>query len=71
MTIFAPTNDAFASLEKQGRWDKNVSREMKRKMLTRLFVINRKILPTDFKNDMIVQAVSGEKLRLNVYSRVF
>ena len=43
---------------------------MMQKMLGRVFVLHKKILPNDIKNEMIVETMSGEKLRLNVYPTV-
>lgn len=69
MTIFAPTNDAFRNF-RENPWMKNVTQEMMKKMFGRLFVLRRKIIPSDMRNDMMLEASSGEKLRLNIYPRV-
>ena len=69
LTIFAPSNDAFKYL-RENPWTKNLTHEMMQKLLGRAFVLHRKILPDDIKNEMIVSTMSGEKLRLNVYPRV-
>ena len=70
MTVFAPTNEAFKFLRENSEWKMNMNHEMMKKMLGRVFVLHRKILPYDIENEMIVDTLSGEKLRLNVYPRV-
>ncbi len=70
MTIFAPSNTAFKFL-RENPWTKNMTHEMMVKLLSRVFVHRRKLLPADIRNEMMVEADSGEKLRLNVYPKVF
>lgn len=69
MTIFAPSNEAFKNL-KQNPWTKNMTHGMMEKLLGRLVVLRRKLLPADVRNEMIVDTASNEKLRLNVYPKV-
>lgn len=69
MTIFAPSNTAFKFL-RENPWTKNMTHEMMVKLLSRVFVHRRKLLPADIRNEMMVEADSGEKLRLNVYPKV-
>lgn len=40
------------------------------KVLGRLFVLHRKLMPTDVRNEMMVDTASREKLRLNIYPKV-
>lgn len=44
--------------------------EMWSKVLRRSFVVNRRILPSDITNELVVGTVSGEKLRFNIYNKV-
>lgn len=69
MTIFAPSNEAFKNL-KQNPWTENMTHGMMEKLLGRLVVLRRKLLPADVRNEMIVDTASNEKLRLNVYPKV-
>ncbi|EFX69557.1 hypothetical protein DAPPUDRAFT_328996 [Daphnia pulex] len=69
MTIFAPTNEAFHHL-RENRWTRNLTHDMMVKVLGRLFVLHRKLLPTDVRNEMMVETASQEKLRLNIYPKV-
>ncbi|XP_057374790.1 transforming growth factor-beta-induced protein ig-h3-like [Daphnia carinata] len=69
MTIFAPSNEAFKNL-KNNPWTKNMTHGMMEKLMGRLVVLRRKLLPADVRNEMIVDTVSNEKLRLNVYPKV-
>lgn len=69
MTIFAPTNEAMSQL-KDAPWARGMGRERMKRMLTSIIVPKRKILPGDIRNDMVVEALSRDKLRLNVYPRV-
>lgn len=41
--------------------------ELMKKILLRGFVVNRKVLPAEITNEMIVETISGEKLRFNIY----
>lgn len=40
------------------------------KLLRRSFVVNRRILPTDITNEMVIDTISGDKLRFNIYNTV-
>jgi hypothetical protein len=69
MTIFAPSNEAFRLL-RENRWTKNMTHDMMVKVLGRLVVPHRKLLPTEVRNEMMVETASQEKLRLNIYPKV-
>ncbi|EFX69556.1 hypothetical protein DAPPUDRAFT_328997 [Daphnia pulex] len=69
MTIFAPSNEAFRLL-RENRWTKNMTHDMMVKVLGRLVVPHRKLLPTEVRNEMMVETASNEKLRLNIYPKV-
>ena len=69
MTVFAPTNEAFHRL-KENPWTKNMTHDMMVKLLSRLFVLHRKLLPTDVRNEMMIETASQEKIRLNIYPKV-
>ena len=40
------------------------------KVLGRLFVLQRKLMPTEVRNEMMLDTASREKLRLNIYPKV-
>ena len=69
MTIFAPSNDAFHHL-RENPWTKNLTHNMMVKVLGRLFVLQRKLMPTEVRNEMMLDTASREKLRLNIYPKV-
>nr|CAH0099299.1 unnamed protein product [Daphnia galeata] len=69
MTIFAPSNDAFLHL-RENPWTKNLTHNMMVKVLGRLFVLQRKLMPTEVRNEMMLDTASQEKLRLNIYPKV-
>jgi hypothetical protein len=70
MTIFAPSNDAFLHL-RENPWTKNLTHNMMVKVLGRLFVLQRKLMPTEVRNEMMLDTASQEKLRLNIYPKVY
>lgn len=41
--------------------------ELMKKILRRGFVIDKRILPNEITNEMVVESASGEKLRFNIY----
>lgn len=49
---------------------KNMTNDMMKKMLNRLIVLRRKIMPKDMQNEMMINVLSREKLRINLYPRV-
>lgn len=69
-TIFAPSNQAFRELMMENRPLTNNTETMS-KLLRRNFVVNRRILPNEIINEMVVDTVSGEKLRFNIYNTVW
>lgn len=69
MTVFAPTDEALSNL-KESYSSREVSQERNKKQFTSFFVLKRKLLLSDMRNDMLIESVSGEKLRLNLYPRV-
>jgi hypothetical protein len=46
------------------------STEAMMKLLRRSFVVSRRIMPSDITNEMVVDTISGEKLRFNIYNTV-
>jgi len=66
-TIFAPSNQAFREMMMENRPMTN-STEMMAKLLRRSFVVNRRITPSDITNEMVIDTISGEKLRFNIYN---
>lgn len=47
------------------------STEIMTRLLRRSFVVNRRILPADITNELVVDTISGEKLRFNIYNSVY
>ncbi|XP_046460132.1 protein sll1483-like [Daphnia pulex] len=68
-TIFAPSNQAFREMMMANRPMTN-STEAMMKLLRRSFVVSRRIMPSDITNEMVVDTISGEKLRFNIYNMV-
>lgn len=68
-TIFAPSNDAYRALMMENRQTANNTDAMKA-LLRRGFVVNRRILPGNITNEMVVDSLSGDKLRFNIYGTV-
>ena len=71
-TIFAPTNHAFRTLMREDiRHLTTSNAEAVSKLLKRSFIASSRILPEDITNEMIVDTISGEKLRFNIYNTVY
>uniref|UniRef100_A0A0P6E5M4 FAS1 domain-containing protein n=1 Tax=Daphnia magna TaxID=35525 RepID=A0A0P6E5M4_9CRUS len=66
-TIFAPSNQAFREMMMHNRPMTN-NTEIMPKLLRRSFVVNRRIMPDDITNEMVIDTISGDQLRFNIYN---
>jgi len=67
ITIFAPTDDAFASLPAAKLGEMLVSKQTNQEILT-YHVLSSKAMSTDITDAMKVDSLQGASLRFNIYS---
>lgn len=67
--ILAPSNDAFRMFNMNNRQMQD-NNELMMKILRRSFVINRKLMPSEITNELVIDNFAGEKLRFNIYDTV-